>query len=138
MTERHQYQPGDKMLIVSPAGYNLRSYRPVTVAKVYKNGNAVLEGMDGQWRPNGSKVGSHSSVWVQSPSLHPDTPELRAEIDAERREAACRTNIHALGSELIAYRNKCPDPVAFWDGLPENLRKMVEKADDRRSETPPA
>jgi hypothetical protein len=72
-------------------GFGRSQYdKPERIAKVYKNGNFVLEGHTEQWRPRGdiaSRAGDKS--WTSS-SCCPLTDELRAEIVHESKVRAAQ------------------------------------------------
>lgn len=111
----HPFQPGVEVAIVT-RNYNGTSYSLSKVAKVYKNGNFVLEGNNQQYRASrgwldserweatatGSSYGAHARVELV-------TDKLREEVTATIRKNHFKNVIYALNREAIELSDRATD-----------------------------
>jgi hypothetical protein len=105
MSEQHPFQPGQEVAVVSKGRFGPdASYRFTKVAKVYKNGNFVLEGSPQQYRASRSfyeeksewSGSSTGEVWDYV-SVRLITDKLREEVAASARARRFARVVDDLG-----------------------------------------
>lgn len=124
MTQSQQpFAAGDKVVKIESGGWGgPRRFRTTTVAKVYKNGNFILEGDANrtQYRQTGSAVGTGFSRG----HIYHATDELLVELRQERDDHAIRLKVNRLGDTLSKMRDLTLAR-EVWAQLPEGVRNMV-------------
>ena len=122
MSDR-DFNAGDRAILMASGVFGPRRGRIVNVAKVYKNGNFVIEGYHGQWRQSGHKTGS-SSAWSRE-YLRPYTDELWQELEAEQEAERICWSVNRVGEYLKRIRSG-DEAARIWNELPESIRKLAE------------
>lgn len=79
-------------VVLRSVGFGHGAWGRVTrIAKVYKTGNFVLDGIDGQWRALGDKAARTGEGYRYNRQIcRPLTGEVKAEIARDRRLASAR------------------------------------------------
>lgn len=120
----HKFQPGTKVAI-ERSGYGRWSEWTIsTVARVYKNGNFVLEGGTQQWRPFGDTAFPAGGDRWSRVSVHilESVKERIANDRAERKRS----------SRLVAIRNRLDGlhPDAVTDTMLDAIEAALPKEQD--------
>jgi hypothetical protein len=106
MGQQNWVQPGVEVMEVR-SGWETGYGRIQKIAKVYANGNFLVEGSPQQWRPWGDwtarKTGEHGWHFAY---LHLVTPKLLAERDRARLVAKARQTIRAELDRLTAIKHE--------------------------------
>jgi hypothetical protein len=123
--DKKPFVAGDEVLKISrPQWHMPRSYTVHKVKKVHKTGRFVLEGMDRQWRQDGTRTGELTYYGGHTFIAH-KSDALVAEIEAERRDWRTLQKVRRLGDALGKIRD-VESACEIWEHLPKNLRSMAE------------
>jgi len=116
---------GDKAMLVGVQGFGSRLWvRQVTVEKVYKNGQIVLDGMDQRYRPDGYPTGKRTG-YITPARLKPWDDALWQQANIEASQAVLALRVHDLGDALKMLARDHSAAADVWESLPFSVRNLI-------------
>jgi hypothetical protein len=128
MTEA-RFNPGDRAMLVrsTPYGRGETHIIPVKVAKVYANGNVILEGSVRQYRSNGTAT-KKEGKFTASPHLEPWNDAAWQDFQRRQVRDAAKAKLLQLSDRLAKIvRNDADEAAAIWESLPYAIRALIEE-----------
>jgi hypothetical protein len=123
-----RFNPGDRAMLVrvSPYGQGDTHITPVNVAKVYANGNVILEGSVRQYRANGTPT-KKEGKFTASPHLEPWSDAAWQDFQRRQVRDAAKGMLFHLSDRLAkTARNDADQAAAIWESLPYAVRALIE------------